>query len=174
MNEENVLTELCDKLNELLVLFQAAERYAIELLLSLLTSKINIKVMFKWKILFSHNEHHDLRAAHQCIPINCSKTPPFRDILTFSTARDMHKRYIYQYISMAAWIHLISVLKDHAIHTDIMCRRGGKYKGLIRWINSPSSGYGEGICDIISLLLSRKFLTNYISGRGWNCNYARC
>lgn len=47
MNEENILTELCDKLNELLVLFQATEGYAIELLLSLLNTKINIKVIFK-------------------------------------------------------------------------------------------------------------------------------
>lgn len=62
-------------------------------------------------------------------------------------------------------MHLVSVLEDHAPHIPMLsvCE-GGKDTGLIRWITSPSFVGEEGICDIILLMLTRKFLTHYISG----------
>ena len=74
--------------------------------------------------------------------------------------------YTFQFIKQCG-MDTSSVLKDHAIYTPMlsMYMRRGKDKGLISWITSTSFGDGEGTCDILSML-TRKFLSDYISGNG--------
>lgn len=73
------------------------------------------------------------------------------------------------------WIHLVSVLRDHALHipTLSLCMTEGQEKGL-RGITSSSFGDEEGIWDIIFSMLIRKFLTHCISGGSLGCNKIRC
>ena len=80
--------------------------------------------------------------------------------------------YIHQYIKQCDMEPLVSVLQDHAIHILALPLgvRVGDGKGLMRWVTSPAFGDGEDTGDIILSMLPRKFLTDDISGRGWNYN----
>lgn len=168
----NFLNELTHFLYILIILSTAwGFKWLSTLVLSLMqTETIRTGILRTVGFVHSLTENHDLRAAHRCVLVNCSKAPSFGDTVS-SLQQEIRAERLQILVYQAVW-HGYNCPKGSCYtYADAISMgvRGGKGKGL-RWITSSSFGDGEGIWDIILLMLTREFLTDYILGRGWNFN----
>lgn len=92
-------------------------------------TEINTTVMFKKdRVVYSLPEDDGWHISGQ--EINCSKAPSLGVVSnTSSTARDSYRKDV-TFISTAssvAWTHVVSVLKDHALHIHVLsvCEKAG-------------------------------------------------
>lgn len=92
------------------------------------------------RVEFIHSlaEGHNLRAAHPCALINCSKAPLFGDILnTFFTEVGMCGKVTFiNTLSSGAWIHVVTFLKYHANYVWEEARIRISLGGFWGWIRN--------------------------------------